>query len=121
VLVNPRVAVPTKDVFVGLNAPRIVRAARSAPPDRLPAGRAELIAYLHSQTNDLEPPAIALQPAIADVLAALQQLAGCRLARMSGSGATCFALFDTVQASAAAARMLRARHATWWVRATALG
>jgi len=121
VLVNPRVAVPTKDVFVRLNAPRIVRAARSAPPNRLPTERTELIAYLHSQTNDLEPPAIALQPAIGDVLAALHQLAGCRLARMSGSGATCFALFDTAKAAAAAARVLRARHATWWVRATSLG
>jgi 4-diphosphocytidyl-2-C-methyl-D-erythritol kinase len=120
VLVNPRVAVPTKDVFVRLNASRIVRASMSAP-DRLPTERAEFVAYLHSQTNDLEPPAIALQPAIADVLAALQQLAGCRLARMSGSGATCFALFDTVTAAAAAARTLRVRDATWWVRATALG
>ena len=71
--------------------------------------------------NDLETPAIALAPAIADVLAALRDLPGCRLARMSGSGATCFAVFDSARAASAAARQLRAKHPPWWVRATVLG
>jgi 4-diphosphocytidyl-2-C-methyl-D-erythritol kinase len=71
--------------------------------------------------NDLERPAIGLQPAIAAVLAALTRVSGCRLARMSGSGATCFGLFDSRRGAAAAARELRAHHPDWWVRATALG
>jgi len=121
VLVNPRVALHTKDVFARLNAPRIVRAAATVAQDPVPTERGELIDYLRNRSNDLEPPAISLQPAIADVLAALRQLAGCRLARMSGSGATCFGLFDTAKAAAAAAQALRAKHASWWVRATVLG
>jgi len=121
VLVNPRVAVPTKHVFARLNAPRIVRAAADEPADHLPTERAALIDHLRSRTNDLEAPAVALEPGIAHVLGALRALAGCRLARMSGSGATCFGLFDTGKAAAAAARVLRTRHAGWWVRATALG
>src|SRR5262249_40379053 len=121
VLVNPRVAVPTRDVFTRLNAPRIVRTAASAPPDRLPAARADLIEYLRARANDLEAPALALQPVIAEVLADLRKLAGCRLARMSGSGATCFALFDHAKAATAGAGVLRKRHGGWWVRATTLG
>jgi len=121
VLVNPRVAVPTKDVFAKLNAPSVVRATSNAPSDSLPTGRADLIAHLGDRTNDLEAPAVALQPVIADVLADLHKLAGCRLARMSGSGATCFALFDQAKAATAAAGVLRKRHAGWWVRATTLG
>ena len=57
--------------------------------------------------NDLEAPAIKLQPVIADVLSELRQLPGCQLARMSGSGATCFGLFGSSRAAAAAARTLR--------------
>ena len=121
VLVNPGVAVPTKDVFARLNAPRIVRTAATEPPARVPTDRAALMAYLQSRTNELEAPAIALAPAIADVLTALQRLPSCRLARMSGSGATCFGLFDSGKAAAAAARLLRTRHAGWWVRATVFG
>jgi 4-diphosphocytidyl-2-C-methyl-D-erythritol kinase len=52
---------------------------------------------------------------IANVLAALAALPGCRLARMSGSGATCFGLFDSGPTAAAAARVLRSAHSGWWV------
>jgi 4-diphosphocytidyl-2-C-methyl-D-erythritol kinase len=79
------------------------------------------VAAVAESLNDLEAPAIKLQPVIADVLSELRQLAGCQLARMSGSGATCFGLFDSGRAAAAAARVLRASHPSWWVRATALG
>jgi 4-diphosphocytidyl-2-C-methyl-D-erythritol kinase len=71
--------------------------------------------------NDLEAPAIKLQPVIGDVLSALRELPGCRLARMSGSGATCFGLFDSGRAATAAARVLRERHPPWWVRPMTLG
>jgi 4-diphosphocytidyl-2-C-methyl-D-erythritol kinase len=126
VLVNPRVAVPTKDVFAKLNAPRLtaprlVRSPAGEQHEALPTDRARLIAYLQERTNDLEAPAVSLQPVVAEVLAALRALAGCRLARMSGSGATCFALFDQGKAAAAAARALRLKHQDWWVRAATLG
>jgi 4-diphosphocytidyl-2-C-methyl-D-erythritol kinase len=80
-----------------------------------------LIDFVSRHGNDLEPAAMALHPAIAQVLAALRALAGCRLARMSGSGASCFALFDSRRAAAAAARALRLAHPQWWIRPTVLG
>jgi 4-diphosphocytidyl-2-C-methyl-D-erythritol kinase len=92
--------------------------------ERLPSpghlGCPEFAAMLADLGNDLEQSAIKLQPAIADVLAALRGLSGCRLARMSGSGATCFGLFDSRRRAAAAAQELRAAHPDWWVRATVL-
>jgi 4-diphosphocytidyl-2-C-methyl-D-erythritol kinase len=120
VLVNPRVAVPTKGVFEKLAAPRVVRTTK-ASEDYPPTDHASLIDYLTDRGNDLESPAIALQPVVAEVLEALRRLSGCRLARMSGSGATCFALFDNAKAAAAAARALRERKPDWWVRSTMLG
>lgn len=70
--------------------------------------------------NDLQEPAIALAPAIGDTLAALRDTDGCRLARMSGSGATCFGLYDDCHAAARAARVVRAARPFWWVKATVL-
>jgi 4-diphosphocytidyl-2-C-methyl-D-erythritol kinase len=75
--------------------------------------------WMHAR-NDLESPAISLVPAIADVLAALRTCAEAKLARMSGSGATCFALFDTERACARAADALKADHPGWWVMASRL-
>ena len=71
--------------------------------------------------NDLEPVATKLCPAIAAVLAALRASTGCTLARMSGSGATCFAIFQGEAAAQAAARALGAAQPAWWVAATVLG
>ena len=124
VLVNPRVAVPTKDVFMAL---RDHLEARKGPTagfafeTRARWKVADLVEALADEPNDLEAPAVAIAPAIAQVLADLSALKGCRLARMSGSGATCFGLFGTAPAAAAAARALRARHSDWWIRATKLG
>jgi 4-diphosphocytidyl-2-C-methyl-D-erythritol kinase len=80
----------------------------------------DFLAAIEANGNDLESPAISLQPVIADVLAALRTLVGCQLSRMSGSGATCFGLFASMRAAQAAARTLRTHHPTWWVRATTL-
>lgn len=120
-LVNPGVAVPTKSVFAGLQL-------SSTPPASLDNGavaklrsREELMRVLALQANDLELPAIALAPAIADVLATLRGLKGCALARMSGSGATCFALFSSANEAAVAEKLLAAKNPTWWVKATMLG
>jgi Flp pilus assembly protein TadD len=117
VLINPGVAVSTRDVFAALNLPPAAPPAQAGPP---PAPSA-LLAEIASGRNDLEQPAIELEPAIADVLSVLNKLPGCRLARMSGSGATCFGLFETNAAASAAARTVRVGYPQWWVRATVLG
>ena len=108
-LVNPGVGVSTPAVF------RARTGAFSRPLD-LPTSwpdAAALAAWLAETGNDLEPPAISLQPVIGDVLARLRALPGCRLARMSGSGATCFGLFDSAGAAEAAARVVGGPG--WWV------
>jgi 4-diphosphocytidyl-2-C-methyl-D-erythritol kinase len=122
VLVNPGVALPTKDVFAGLNA----SAQLAAPFDLVAAiakleSRDQLLHMLQTQPNDLEAPAIILQPVIADVLTVLRGLAGCQLARMSGSGATCFGLFASAAGADAAAKILRAKYPNWWAQACTLG
>jgi len=120
-LVNPGIALATKLVFSGWKA-----SADSVPPFD-PAAMArmrtedEVLRYLTGQANDLQAPAIALAPAIAEVLAALRALEGCRLARMSGSGATCFALFSSAAEREAAAKALRAKYPNWWMSETWLG
>jgi 4-diphosphocytidyl-2-C-methyl-D-erythritol kinase len=120
VLVNPGVAVATREVFERL---QLRAAKRPATWDEhaIPGTREPLLEALRAQTNDLEDVAIALAPAIADVLAALRALPGCRLARMSGSGASCFGLFVSTRTATAAAAALRAARADWWVRASLLG
>jgi 4-diphosphocytidyl-2-C-methyl-D-erythritol kinase len=100
-----------------LNLPPAAPSAPAGPP---PAPSA-LLAEIASGRNDLEQPAIELEPGIADVLSVLDKLPGCRLARMSGSGATCFGLFETNAAATAAARTVRVGYPQWWVRATVLG
>jgi 4-diphosphocytidyl-2-C-methyl-D-erythritol kinase len=116
VLINPGVAVATRDVFSALAVP----AAGETAPAAICTGASALLAEIARGRNDLEGPAIELEPAIADALAVLRNLPGCRLARMSGSGATCFGLFDSMDAARGAARRLRVGYPAWWVRATAL-
>ena len=118
ILVNPRVEVPTSAVFRGL-----ARKDNPPMPKAIPAfaGASDCIDWLVTQRNDLQAPAIAAAPVIAEVLGALTALPGCRLARMSGSGATCFALFATETEAGAASAALSARHPDWWVAAGALG
>ena len=126
VLVNPGVAVSTRDVFAALNLASVPASGGASSPTPLVSEGwggepTAFVAALARERNDLEAPAIELEPAIANVLAVLQALPGCRLARMSGSGATCFGLFPTNAAAAAAARTLRVGYPQWWVRATVLG
>ena len=121
VLVNPGAAVATKEVFAGwASAPVLSRAADLAAVANL-STREKVVEFLLAQSNDLERPALALAPAIADVLSALGALPGCDLARMSGSGATCFGLFTTASAAVEAGRVLSSGHPHWWVQATTLG
>jgi 4-diphosphocytidyl-2-C-methyl-D-erythritol kinase len=79
------------------------------------------IAMLAEGCNDLEAPAMRIQPVIDEVLSALRGTPGVRLARMSGSGATCFAIFDDGEAAQRAAQALRVDHPLWWVHAGTLG
>jgi 4-diphosphocytidyl-2-C-methyl-D-erythritol kinase len=115
ILVNPGVAVSTRDVFAALRLPPVAPAAQAGRP----AGT--LLDEIANGRNDLEAPAIELEPAIAELLAVLGRLPGCRLARMSGSGATCFGLFESTRAGTAAGRTLRVGYPGWWVRATVIG
>lgn len=101
-LVNPRVPVPTGPVFKAWDG-----VDRGAMPDGL------LRSITMEGRNDLEAPALTLCPAIADVLASLRA-ANPFLARMSGSGATCFALFDTPEQRDNAAREIGEAHSGWW-------
>ncbi len=107
-LVNPGIALPTAAVFRA-------RAPGFSAPAMLPSAWADMAAMaagLARWGNDLEAPALALCPPIATVLASLRDQPGCRLARMSGSGATCFALFDTPSLASAAAALVA--HDGWW-------
>jgi 4-diphosphocytidyl-2-C-methyl-D-erythritol kinase len=128
ILVNPGVMVATGEVFRALEVNRPVAKVAGLPISGGPqdtwvgwgSGLAALVAGLASLGNDLEKPAIRLRPVIADVLQALATLPGCQLARMSGSGASCFGLFATAREASLAARRLRAQHPTWWIRTTTL-
>ena len=79
-----------------------------------------LLSLLVQTRNDLEAPAMALAPAVGTALAAVRSTRACRLARMSGSGATVFGLYDDCRAAAAAARHLRAVNPSWWIKPTRL-
>jgi len=117
VLANPGVEVATAEVFAALGD------KTGAPmPKRIPRWRSDwsAIDWIAKQRNDLEAPAMQLAPVIGAVLDALRALPGARVARMSGSGATCFALFEDRAEADHAAELLSAQHPDWWVTATTL-
>lgn len=113
VLVNPGVPVPTGACFAALDG--CFGPPLPAPPPRGWPDAATLAAWLAQQRNDLEPPARSLAPAVSEALAAIGATQACLLARMSGSGATCFGLFASAEAAEAAARSLSAARPAWWV------
>lgn len=112
VLVNPGVPVPTPAVFKarkgGFTAPARFAAA--------PADAAALAAQLRERRNDLTDAALIVAPVIAEVLTALERTEACLLARLSGSGATCFGLYADAAGAEAAAVALRAARSGWWVK-----
>ncbi len=116
VLVNPGVGVSTPTVFKARQGP-FSSPLRLADPSSGPHGLAQALAQ---RRNDLAPPAITLEPTIAAVLAAIEATPSCLLARMSGSGATCFGLFETVDQAHTAAREIADEEPSWWVEATRL-
>jgi 4-diphosphocytidyl-2-C-methyl-D-erythritol kinase len=114
VLVNPGVSVATPAIFRA-------RAGDFSPMAEMPSGwqdAAALVAWLGGLRNDLEPPARELCPPIGDVLAALRDTPRCLLARMSGSGATCYGLFGEISEAVRAAGLLAGRG--WWTWGGAL-
>lgn len=124
VLVNPRVAVPTAGVFRALAIQPGISLAGAIHPrvETNPAGidSGALLEALNEARNDLEAPALALAPVIGDALTLLREAPGCRLARMSGSGATVFGIYDDCRGAAQAARAIRHRQPGWWVKPTVL-
>ena len=125
-MVNPRVGVATKDVFTALGLGKgeflagagDVMLSRGWPADG--ASFDEWIEAIGHGTNDLEKPALKVEPIIGEVLAALGATEGVQLARMSGSGATCFAIFRTIGDAGLAAKVITQAHPGWWVHAGVL-
>ncbi|MCW1993145.1 4-diphosphocytidyl-2-C-methyl-D-erythritol kinase [Bradyrhizobium diazoefficiens] len=126
VMVNPRVPVATKDVFQALglrNGELLVGATSVIGAPAWPeegASIADWVEVLEIVANDLEAPAMRIEPVIGEVLEALRDSAGVKLARMSGSGATCFAIYGAPAEAHAAAEKIRRDHPGWWVHAGTL-
>src|ERR1700722_19343239 len=126
VLVNPRVPVATRDVFAALglrHGELLVGAADVIQATAWPEKGASVedwVEVLADSSNDLEAPATRLQPVIGEVIAALNAANGAWLARMSGSGATCFAIFENTAEAQRAAQKIQLDHPQWWVHAGVL-
>ena len=117
VLVNPGVSIATRDVFAGLRERTGIGAGEW--PERFETAQS-LLDFLRTTKNDLEAPALRLAPQIGEALQALRSASGIELARMSGSGATCFGLFENEAMAKNAAVSIAASHPEWWVKAAQL-
>jgi 4-diphosphocytidyl-2-C-methyl-D-erythritol kinase len=126
VLVNPRVPVATRDVFEALglrNGELLVGASDVLQATAWPeqgGSLEEWVEALSAGTNDLEAPAARIQPVIGEVISALSATNGAWLARMSGSGATCFAIYENTAEAQRAAQKIRLDYPQWWVHAGVL-
>jgi 4-diphosphocytidyl-2-C-methyl-D-erythritol kinase len=126
VMVNPGVGLATSDVFKALglrNGQLLVGASDVMRATAWPEDGASLedwVEALAAGSNDLEAPATRLQPVIGEVLSALGASNGAWLVRMSGSGATCFAIYENIPEARRAAQKIQLDHPTWWVHAGAL-
>lgn len=119
VLVNPRIAVSTPDVFRALGL-HVGQAVASSPSNSALVTDAGLSEFLQTARNDLEEPALSIAPVIGEALSALRGLSECKLVRMSGSGATVFGLFDTPMDAAHASHTLKLLYPDWWVQSVVL-
>jgi 4-diphosphocytidyl-2-C-methyl-D-erythritol kinase len=126
VLINPGVPVPTKDVFAAIGlAPGDAFTPPNGSGDEIvwplqSANAGQWLDAIMRGRNDLEPVAVKIQPVIEEVLSLLAAARGCELSRMSGSGATCFGVFDSDASAASAAASIRSAQPKWWVEASAL-
>jgi 4-diphosphocytidyl-2-C-methyl-D-erythritol kinase len=121
VLANPGVELSTADVYGALDAAPLEGAPGDVPPLDFAGEFARLMDYAGQRGNDLEPVAARLAPEVGKALAALRRLDGARLVRLSGSGATCFAVFATPRAALRAATVLAQDQPDWWITASMLG
>jgi len=127
VMVNPRVPLATRDVFNALglrNGELLVGIADVLRATAWPEDGASVedwVEVLAAGSNDLEAPATRIQPVIGEVLSALSATNGAWLVRMSGSGATCFAIFENTPEAQRAAQKIQRDHPRWWVHAGTLG
>jgi 4-diphosphocytidyl-2-C-methyl-D-erythritol kinase len=120
-IVNPRQPLETKAVFARMKiAPGSKTGFGGRPQISAGLNYEALIAALRKGRNDMEDAACVLVPVIGDVLAILAAAPGCKLARMSGSGATCFAIFTDCRAAGRAKKAILAAHPGWWVKTTIL-
>jgi 4-diphosphocytidyl-2-C-methyl-D-erythritol kinase len=120
-LVNPGEPVETKAVFARMKIAPGEATGFGGHPEFYPNMPAEaLAAALRKGRNDMEAAACLLAPLIGDVLAVLSAAPGCRLARMSGSGATCFALFKDCRSAARAKKAILRAHPYWWAKTCVL-
>ena len=121
-IVNPGLPLETRRVFTRMALPPgWTNIAGAHPPINSDQSFADLLQTLKRGRNDMEDAACSLAPIVSDVLAVLGAAPGCRLARMSGSGATCFGLFVDCRAAARAKKAILAAHPGWWVKSTILG
>jgi 4-diphosphocytidyl-2-C-methyl-D-erythritol kinase len=126
VMVNPCVPVPTRDVFAALglrSGELLVGASDVLQSPAWPEEGASLedwVEALSLSSNDLEEPAMRIQPVIGEVLSALNATNGAWLARMSGSGATCFAIYENTADAQRASQKISQDHPQWWVHAGVL-
>jgi 4-diphosphocytidyl-2-C-methyl-D-erythritol kinase len=126
VMVNPCVPVATRDVFdaLGLRSGELLVGAtdvfRGTDWPEAGASVEDWVEVLADNTNDLEAPATRIEPVIGAVIAALNATNGAWLARMSGSGATCFAIYENTADAGRAADKIRRDHPDWWVHAGTL-
>src|SRR5262245_41529164 len=128
VLVNPRVPLPTARVFAAFAAgapdPLLRHPRRGEEADAEPAAFFDvdaLVAHMRTRGNDLEPTATRLLPVIAEIKAALSATPGCQIAAMSGSGPTCFGVFNNHRAAQGAAGAIARAHPGWWIQSSRLG
>jgi 4-diphosphocytidyl-2-C-methyl-D-erythritol kinase len=120
-LANPGPPLATAAVYRTLDAAPLASSPTKKPALLDFAGSFEtLVAYVLPRENDLEGPAARLVPAIKEVLAALSVLPGACVARLSGSGPTCFVLFESEDEAKRAAAALAVQHPAWWIAASAL-
>ena len=115
-LVNPLVPLATRDVFG-----RFAGARGGSLADDVPTEFDRLIDFMEQHDNDLTPAACACAPVVGEILETLRALPGVRLARMSGSGPTCFALFSMRDELAKATQTLRDNRPAWWLQPATIG
>ena len=120
VLVNPQVKLSTGDVFKKFDGLKLGEGFSEREGPRWTGNVRSYVDLLKDYTNDLEEPAKSLCPAVKEVLATLEKTEGALMARMSGSGPTCFAIFETMEDAQAVAYVLSKQKKKWWVRATLL-